>query len=299
MKYVLTDAAVRKLRGVLAPRSGNTGAGGAATPVSPDDFPPPFTVRWAQSESNGQGAWVIWMPSNGRLFYWTWVPKSFGGITAAQTLPQGWFTIDDCFASSTGLYIIALVKTDDLSRIGTVTISSTVSGHETTGYTAIPLQIASMSRDTTTGKVRVKQLIDSAVTLSMGGGGSAELDDVSTDYNGDGEVQIKDWDTGTPASGTTIAQDIHNADGATAQGELVERTTGGVLNYKKPGTLAQLLGSTVSKSSQKILTGLAWNTTSHKLVISSANITVENGVITNWIDNNDENIDTTPISDIV
>jgi hypothetical protein len=49
MKYVLTDAAVRKLRGVLAPRSGNTGAGGAATPVSPDDFPPPFTVRWKRA----------------------------------------------------------------------------------------------------------------------------------------------------------------------------------------------------------------------------------------------------------
>lgn len=299
MKYVLTDAAVRKLRGVLAPRSGNTGAGGAATSVSPDDFPPPFTVRWAQSESSGQGAWVIWIPSNGRLFYWTWTPKSFGGITAAQTLPQGWFTIDDCFASSTGLYIIALVKTDDTSRIGTVTISSTVTGHETTGYTAIPLQIASMSRDTTTGGVRVKQLIDSAVTLSMGGGGSAELDDVSTDYNGDGEVQIKDWDTGTPDSGTTIAQDIHDADGATAQGALVERTTGGALKYKKPGTLEQLLGSSVNKSSQKILTGLTWNTSTCKLVISSANITVVNGVITSWTDNNAENIDSVSIKNII
>ena len=122
---------------------------------------------------------------------------------------------------------------------------------------------------------------------------------MSTDYNGDNEVQIKDWDTGTPDSDTTIAEDIHDADSATAQGELVERTTGGELKYKKPGTLEQLLGSSVEKSSQKILTGLAWNTTTHKLVISSANITVANGVITSWTDNNDENIDTTPISDIV
>ena len=34
-------------------------------------------------------------------------------------------------------------------------------------------------------------------------------------------------------------------------------------------------------------------------IAASANITVANGVITNWTDNNDENIDTTPISDIV
>lgn len=299
MKYVLTDAAVRKLRGVLAPRSGNTGAGGAATSVSPDDFPPPFTVRWSQSEGNGQGAWVIWIPRNGRLFYWTWAPKSFGGITAAQTLPQGWFTIDDCFASSTGLYIIALVKTDDTSRIGTVTISSTVTGHETTGYTAIPLQIASMSRDTTTSRVRVKQFIDSAVTFSVGGGGSVSLDDVSTDYNGDGEVQIKDWDTGTPDSGTTIAQDIHDANGATAQGELVERTTGGVLKYKKPGTLAQLLGSSVTFSGKSILTGWDFNTTTHEIEVSTAVISAANGVITSWVDQPVQKISTTPISDIV
>ena len=130
------------------------------------------------------------------------------------------------------------------------------------------------------------------------GGGDVNLDDVSTDYNGSTEVQIKDWDTGTPAASTTIAQDIHDGN-MTAQGTVAERTTGGVLQYKKPGTLAQLLDSTVNKYSQKILTGLAWNITTHKLVISSANITVANGVITNWADNNDENIDTTPISNLI
>ena len=112
-------------------------------------------------------------------------------------------------------------------------------------------------------------------------------------------MQIKDWDTGTPASDTTIAHDIQNGL-LTSQDALVSRTTGGVLKYKKPGTIQELLGSTVTFSGKKVLTGLVWDTTTHKYVISSATVSAKNGVITSWTDNpQPETIATTPISSII
>lgn len=123
-------------------------------------------------------------------------------------------------------------------------------------------------------------------------------DDKSLDINATNhDLQIKDWDTGTPASATTIAQDINRP--PSNPSALVERDYNGELKYKGLGTLAQLTGSTVTKSSQKILTGLTWNAGSHELVISSANVTIANGVITSWTDNADATIATTSISSIL
>ena len=297
MKYVLTESAVRKLRGVLAPQSGNTGAGGAAASVSPDDFPPPFTVRWSQRQANKSGNWVVWLPDRAKLVIYSGAfVSTIGSVTAATGLPSGWYTINDADANSTAIYLVVTI----VAATGIITAElSDTAGQAVTGTQVINVLVATMSVAANSGAKRTKQFVESVVTLgSGGGGGSVTLDDISLDWNSNDEAQIKDWDTGTPASSTTIAQDI-NAGNTTAQGTVVERTAGGVLQYKKPGTLAQLLDSTVNKSSQKILTGLAWNITTHKLVISSANITVANGVITSWTDNNDENIDTTPISDIV
>ena len=298
MKYVLTESAVRKLRGVLAPRSGNTGAGGAATSVSPDDFPPPFTVRWAQSENNGSGAWVIWLNSastHGLVLVDGALKAITHGITAATGLPTGWFTMDDVAPLVTRVWLCYGKPKGTASEALRITNSGLI---EDANYIYTSVCVATMSINTATGERRVRQRVSSVVTLTSGSGGSVTLDDVSTDYNGDTEVQIKDWDTGTPASATTIAQDIHDGN-TTAQGTVPERTTGGALQYKKPGTLAQLTGSTVEKSSQKILTGLSWNTTTHKLVISSAQITVSNGIITAWANNADEPIETTSISSII
>lgn len=300
MKYVLTDAAVRKLRGVLAPRSGNTGAGGAATPVSPDDFPPPFTVRWAQSENSGQGAWMIWLPGTSQLVMYDKAYITPSGITAAAALPSGWYKISGMQSGAEEVWLVAHVPDPDATGSPSAELSDS-EGQATTGESVINLLIAQMETDDDTGAKRVKQFVDSAVVFGSGSGsgGTVTLDDVSTDFNDDDEVQIKDWDTGTPASATTIAQDIHNADGVTAQGTLVERTTGGALQYKNPGTLAQLLGSTVTFSGKTILTGWNWNATTHEIEISTATISAANGVITSWTDQPVQTIPTTPISSIL
>ena len=296
MKYVLTESAVRKLRDVLAPRAGNTGAGGAATPVSPDDFPPPFTVRWAQSENNGNGAWVIWLNSastHGLVMVDGALKAITHGITAATGLPTGWFTMDEVASSATRVWLCYGKPKGTASEVLRITNSGLI---EDANYIYTSVCVATMSINTATGERRVRQRVSSVVTLTSGGG-SVTLDDTSTDYNGDTEVQIKDWDTGTPAASTRIAQDINNP--PSNPSALVERDYNGVLKYKGLGTLAQLLGSSVAKSSQKILTGLSWNTTTHNLVISSANITVANGVITSWTDNADESIPSTSISSIL
>lgn len=294
--YVLTPSAVRKLRGALAATPGNSGAAGAPSPVDIDDFPPPFTVRWSASANSGAGAWVIWLPDKAQLVMLKDAYITPTGVTAEQALPAGWYTIDDAQASSTVVYLVVTIP-DAGSPSAEFSVTA---GQATTGETVLNIIVAQMAADSTSGAKRVKQFVDSAVVLGGEGGGegTVALDDVSTDWNTSNKVQVKDWDTGTPASSTTIAQDI-NAGNTTAQGTMVERTTGGVLQYKKPGTLAQLLGSTVALSSQKVLTGLSWNTSNHRLVISSANITVANGVITSWTANANENIETTAISSII
>lgn len=299
--FVLTPQAVRKLRGALAATPGNSGAAGAPSPVNIDDFPPPFTVRWSASAKNKRGAWVIWLPDVAQLVMFEGVYLNIGGVTAEQALPAGWYEIDDATASSTEIYLVVTITKSGSGEIVSIDAElSTSEGQATTGETVHNILVATMATDAQTGAKRVKQYVDSAVVLGGGGGGggSVALDDVSLDWNSNDEAQIKDWDTGTPASSTTIAQAIH-AGNMTAQGTVVERTAGGVLKYKKPGTLAQLLGSTVSRSSQKILTGLRWDATAHTLVISSANITVANGVITAWAANQDETIPTTGISSII
>ena len=296
MNYVLTENAVGKIRRAIAPNPGNTGAVGAnGRPIDPDMFPAPWTVRWSASANSGAGAWVIWLPDRAKLvMYGGTFIGTITGVAAATVLPTGWYTITGAQATTTTAYLVITVT--DSTGVATAEISTTA-GQSVTGTTVYNILVASMASVAATGAKSVKQFVDSVVTLSgSGGGGGVTLDDISLDWNDGDEAQIKDWDTGTPASSTTIAQDINSGGG---YGTLVERDANGALAYKGCGTLAQLLGSSVSLSSQKILTGLSWDTTNHRLVISSANITVANGVITSWTANANENIETTAISSII
>ena len=260
--------------------------------------PHPFEVRWSASANDGAGAWVIWLPDVSSLVHvGNAYISSIANIVAEAALPAGWYRMSTVTATSTAVWLN--ITTYTLTGQVFLDISESA-GQSATGFVCVPLLIATMTTDAQTGSRNVKQFIDSAITFggSGGGGGSVALDDVSLDWNAGNKAQIKDWDTGTPASPTTIAQDIHDGN-KTAQGAMVERTTGGALQYKQPGTLAQLLGSAVSLSSQKILTGLSWSTSSHTLVISSATVNVANGVITSWMANADETISTTPITAII
>lgn len=110
------------------------------------------------------------------------------------------------------------------------------------------------------------------------------------------KVQIKGWDSATPAASTSVAQSIR---GGLSTEKVIVRTNSGELEYKAIGTLAQLLNSSVSRTGQKILTGLMWDSTQHVLKFSSATVDIDHGVITSWTTNANETISTTPISSII
>ena len=294
--YTLSPKAVRTLKRIVRGNSDATGTTYSPASISEDDFPPPFTVRWSASAYYGAGGWVIWLPDTTKLIYVKDSYKSgfINNIDQESALPTGWRKFRAIASTDTAVWLNILTHTNT----GSVTLSFTPSpSSPPTGFSAISLLVATMTSDSQTGAKMVKQFIDSAIVIGgTDGGSSITLDDVSLDWNTNNEAQIKDWDAGTPASATTIAQDINNGGG---YGTLVERDSNGALAYKGCGTLAQLLGSSVSLSSQKVLTGLSWSTSNHTLVISSANITVANGVITAWVANRDETISTTNISSII
>ena len=307
MNYLLSEKSAAFLRSLQNPRgySGETEPTRRIVTVhgEEDDFPPPFTVRWAQSENSGSGAWVIWLPDPARLLFYDEGWRTINQITAAQTMPAGWFTMNSIRAQDRTVYL----SVRDTRREGSTggLVEANIVRNDTQGGSGGDYfycgKVAVMEVDSDTGARRVKQLINSAVEIAKngtGGGGTVTLDDTSTDWNSNTKVQIKDWDTGTPAASTTIAQDI-NAGNTTAQDAVVSRTTGGVLKYKKPGTLAQLTGSSVSHTGKRILTGLSWNQSTHKLEISSANIDIANGIITQWVDQQVQEIETTDITSII
>lgn len=303
--YVLTPAAVRKLRGVLSHPSGNTGATLRPASISLDEFPLPFAVRYSASETSG-GAWMIWLPDRAKLVsYDGSYISTISGVTASQKLPGGWYVINNAMQSSAeDIYLVVTIPASGGSGAPTATID-TSPGTPSGGATVHNILLA--KTDSTGNGKQVKQFASSAVLLG-GGGETVTPDDVSTEFipdppqgqspTGDeGKLQVKGWNKGTPAASYNLAQKLHN--GASADTIPARANSDGSLEYMGIGTLAQLLGSTVNKSGQKILTGLSWDTTNHRLVISSANVTIANGVITAWTDNAAENIETTAISSII
>lgn len=305
MNYLLSEKSAAFLRSLQNPRgySGETEPTRRIVTVhgEEDDFPPPFTVRWAQSENSGSGAWVIWLPDPARLLFYDEEWRTIGQITAAQTMPAGWFTMNSIRDQDRTVYLSVRDTRREGSTGGLVeaSISRTDSQGGSGGDYFYCGKVAVMEVDSDTGARRVKQLINSAVEIAKNGNGGDEvaLDKLSVNKNYDDEVQIKGWDDGAPVSSTTIAQDINNP--PSNPSALVERDYNGELKYKRLGTLAELTGSSAHYTGKRILTGLSWNQSTHKLEISSANIDITNGVITSWVDQEMEEIETTDITSII
>lgn len=176
MNYVLSPAAVAKLRRLLGGVLGNalTPSASPAT-VSPDDFPAPYTVHWSQSENSGAGAWCIWLPGGDLSYNKTDISAS-ASLSAATALPSGWYVLSGI--ATTGAADIYLNLTN-LDSTPAAAFSSTATS--ATGSMAI--LVATVSRTSATGAVAVKQRV--VGSLHLGGGASASASGIvvmSVDY---------------------------------------------------------------------------------------------------------------------
>lgn len=270
------------------------------------DKPLPFEVRYDGTLDSGAGGWKIYLPTEHLVQFDGANLDPLGDVTPildANGDETGWYSFDEItlqdnhvwlvISESSGTYTASFANAEDQQAVANICIAEV-------SYEA--------ATQTTPETITIKQSVVGAIVMSSGGGESVTPDDVSTEFTPhdssqgadnthEGELQVKGWNKGTPAASYNLAQTLHN--GAAADKIPIRVNADGSLEYMGIGTLAQLLGSTVAKSSQKILTGLGWDMTNHRLVISSATVTVANGVITAWTDNAAENIETTAISSII
>lgn len=201
MRYVLGDRAADWLRRQLS--AGYTSGPAPARQRPRDESAPlpdllPYTVRWCSAEASGAGAWVVWLGDLSRVLYHAGVAQQPGNVTAAATLPAGWYLVDDLTTSHTALWLN--VRTvSGTGAFADAELSSTPAS-ATTGYDVAAYCVAALSVDATTGARSVAQYICSAVVLAApgaGGGGTQQtataitaiaLREVST---GNYQLQVK------------------------------------------------------------------------------------------------------------
>ena len=179
--YVLSERAARALIPLIRGKAASSSPGYAPAAVSLDAFPAPFTVRWSQSEDNGSGAWVIWLPDLAKCVQLDGAYLTLTGVTAATKLPTGWYTINDDDGEATEVYCNVHKPTGSGSPSANISIDADTA---TTGESVIPVLVARMTTSTAGAKL-VKQFVDSALILAGGGGGEMPASGVvvmSVDY---------------------------------------------------------------------------------------------------------------------
>ena len=236
MDYALTEKAVRGLAQLLRGNRGNTGGGGTAYGViSFVNNPPPFTVRWSSKETSS-GAWVIWLPSLSSLVNVDGAAVTITGVAAAQNLAAGWYTVSGVSASSTAIYLNITIPDPDQTGATTTAELSASAASSSTGNKVYPLTVATLATDATTGAKSVKQSLSSAVVI---GGDTAALDEQSIDKNTSDEVEIKGWETGTPAGANSVG-DILGGNGGTGEDaeKVICRQADGSLVFRQIGNVS-------------------------------------------------------------
>lgn len=237
-RYVLTDKAVRGLKQALSPHMNSTGASSGPAAVSIDRYPLPFTVRYSTKESN----WVIWLPDPAKLVLVKDSPETITGITACQNLPSGYYTVDALTSNSTAIYLEVIITEESGSTPASSTceLVDSPSG-ASTGEIAYDILVAELINDTTNGFKRVKQNLTSPVVIPEDGTEEdMDLDEVSIDKNTSDEVEIKGWETGTPAWTNSIG-DILSGNGGTGEDgeQMICRQADGTLGFR---TIGQVTG---------------------------------------------------------
>ena len=245
-KYVLGESAARKLREMFASSNGiSRRSAFSGAPLHIGEFPDPYTVRWAASADSGSGSFIIWLPSASVLIVFGQTVDLTNALSAAgDPYPSGWYLLENMPSSGGSLYLNVTpppASSDSASLASAVfsTEASQVEGD-------IPILIATISKDSTTGIVTVKQNVTSALVLTRG----VKVDSVSIDYqepdssesSSDEEstdeesterpIEIKGWRTGLPVSETSLASDVRTRGLSYGRGSVIVREEDGSLSYK-------------------------------------------------------------------
>lgn len=140
------------------------------------DRPPhPFEVRWSGEANSGDGAWVIWLPdlADAVMYDGSYVTPT--GVTAADELVDGWYTVDDL--GDSGDVYLNLTVPDSGSASAAFASSA---GQSATGTTVLAIKIATATASTDDDDLtthHVTQLVTSSVTI---GGNSSTLSATGT-----------------------------------------------------------------------------------------------------------------------
>ena len=177
--YLLGPSAVRKLDALFRGKGEVTSSPLAWAGVTDErSFEAPYTVRWAQSENGGSGAWLIWLPSETILMVGSAAVDPSAELTAAQDYPEGWFVLDMLSSSSGGNVYLNVHQPKE----GEPTAKFADEPDEPlSGETMTPILIAETSVDSSTGERQVKQFVSSTITI-----GAAEEHPIPWDLKLDG-----------------------------------------------------------------------------------------------------------------
>ena len=174
--YVLSGKAVRALSTLVRGPSNSTAPTYSPAAISYDGFPPPYYVRWSQTENDGSGSWVIWLPAIDKVLMYDLAYLTPTGLTAATELVAGWYTINAVEATDTAVWLNLHIPDSGSSVTASFSNSADTA---TTGESVVAILVAQMSTDATEGYKLVKQFVDSAILLGGSGGGG----DVPSGYS--------------------------------------------------------------------------------------------------------------------
>ena len=156
-------------------REGLFGQGVAPPPKNQRDrrgtpaAPQPYEVRWAQSVNDGAGNWIIWLPTGQELIVGGTVVDLTAALSAAgDPYPSGWYELADL----------------DLSQGGDIWLNVTIpavgepsaefadqpgdGSSAAAGDKVVPIIVATIEVDSTTGAKRAYQNLVGALVVSGG-----------------------------------------------------------------------------------------------------------------------------------
>ena len=225
-KYVLGPNAARQLKKLLrgsgeVSRRHNLDSGLAFGP----EYANPYAVQWAQSANNGDGGWIIWLPSDALLVV--------DGVTidvredlesVGGDYPDGWFLLGDVIEADGTLYL-EITFSDPEGP--TASFSNGETDDEDDEIKVIHVAVCDVATDASTGARSVHQFVTSTILLDKR---TVEVDNRSIDKNGgrDGEhkVQIAHFNDTEKDSGKGLEKRL-KADPET--GEITARDSEGLM----------------------------------------------------------------------